>query len=283
MNAQIKHQIANELKELSVKNSQNRLAKKVGVSSATLSQMINGNWELIKDEMWRKVQANIGLDLNWATAQTTNFKNITQLLQTAQSMGIAIGISYEAGVGKTNAYKFYARNYRNVIYVECKNYWSKKSYVKNLMSQSGQSPEGKTEELIEGFIDYVKGLEKPLIIIDQADKLKDPSLDLFMDFYNELDGHCGFLLSGVPALRKRIEKGVQRDKIGYRELYSRIGKKFIPLDPIRLNDVRAICEANGVADEDFIADTFHLCEGDLRRVKRRVEQYQLLKMNTKSA
>lgn len=284
MNAQTKQHIAEELKELvTTITTQNKLAKRVGISPATLSQMINGNWDLIKDDMWRKVEANLGLDLQWQTAETRNMRHINNLLTTAQSMGIALGISYEAGVGKSHAYKAYARKYRNVIYVECKNYWSKRSYIKNLLSQSGLSDSGKTEELIETFFDYMKGLEKPLIIIDQADKLKDPSLDLFMDFYNELDGKCGFLLSGVPALKKRIEKGVQRDKIGYRELYSRIGRKFIPLEPVHISDVRAICIANGIEDEDFIKDAFALCSGDLRRVKREVEKHHLLNQSKKSA
>jgi DNA transposition AAA+ family ATPase len=105
-----------------------------------------------------------------------------------------------------------------------------------LLRSAGLSSEGTVGELIENFIEHVRTLHKPLIIVDQADKLKDPQLDLFMDFYNDLEGHCAFILSGVPALQKRILKGVQRDKIGYRELYSRVGRKFISLPDATLKE-----------------------------------------------
>lgn len=277
MNTQNKQHIAQEVKALAVKTSQNKVAKQAGVSSATISQIINGNWELIAAEMWRKIQVNLRLDAQWQIAETTNLRLITQLLEAAQVRHLAFGISFEAGAGKSAAYRRYARKYNNVIYIECKNYWSKKSYVQNLVTASGLSPEGTTEELIEQFIDQVKSQASPLIIIDQFDKLKDASMDLFMDFYNELESHCGFVLSGVPALEKRIKRGVQRDKIGYRELFSRIGRKFIKLDELKLEDVRAVCNANGLFDEDEIKMIKSSCEGDLRRVRKEVERYNLLK------
>lgn len=275
-----KLKIVEELKALSQKDSQNRVAKKAGISSATISQMINKNWDLIKDEMWRKVQVNLHLDFLWQTANTQNLQSIVQMLGGVQANSMSIAISQSAGIGKSHSYKYYTRQQKNVILVECKNYWTKRTYVKNLMSSSGLEVFGTTEELIERFIDYVKGLEKPLVIIDQADKLKDPSLDLFMDFYNELDGHCGFLLSGVPALEKRILKGVQKDKIGYCELYSRIGRKFIPLKKVSATDVEAICMANGIDDADLIDAIWIQCDGDLRRVKREVEKYYLIHKKT---
>lgn len=76
--------------------------------------------------------------------------------------------------------------------------------------------------MIETFVEYVMGLNKPLIIIDQMDKLKGKAFDLFMDLYNDLYRCCGFLISGVPALKKRIKRGAKIDKIGYREVLSRI-------------------------------------------------------------
>lgn len=275
MNNLQKQTIVDELVKLAKKSSQNILSQKSGVSSATISQMINNKWQMISDEMWRKVQTMLRIDSNWKNAKTTNQVLINELLNAVKTKSISVCISHDAGAGKSHTYKKFEREETNVIYIECKNYWGKKSYVKQLLVAAGINAEGTTEEMIEAFIEGVRKLDKPVVIIDQVDKLKDATLDLFMDFYNDLDGHCGFLLSGVPALKKRVLRGVQRDKIGYRELWSRIGRKFIALDPIKRNDVQAICEANGVDDENFIADVYASCEGDLRRVKRSVEQYYL--------
>lgn len=275
MEKQLKESIAQELKVLSKKSSQNKVAAKAGVSSAIISQIINHKWELIADEMWRKIKTNLNISTGWNIAPTVNLDNILSLLNAAQNRSLSIGIAYNAGAGKSVAYRTFAKMNENVIYIECKNYWSKKSYVSNLLKAAGIKAYGTTEEMIETFLNHVKTLHQPIIIIDQFDKLKDPSMDLFMDFYNELEGQCGFAVSGVPALEKRVLRGAQRDKIGYRELFSRIGRKFIKLDPIKLDDVAAICKANGVSDHESIQYIFHNSEGDLRRVKKDVERIHL--------
>ncbi len=271
-----KQLISTEVKNLAKKSSQGRVAKKAQVSTATISQMINQNWELISDELWTKVRLNLHINWGWQTAEIRNFKLLNQLLKASQSRSMSICVSHSAGAGKSHTYKRYERVSSNVIYIECKNYWTKKSYVKHLLTSSGLDANGTVETLIERFIAHLKTLEKPLVILDQFDKLKDSSMDLFMDFYNDLDGHCGFVLSGVPALEKRIERGCQFDRIGFKELKSRIGRKYIRLDKLSPEDVSMVCKVNGLEDPQIIQDIYNCCEGDLRRVRRSIEQYFLL-------
>lgn len=278
-----KQQIASEVAKMADKLSQKKIAVKAGVSAATINHMINENWDLIKAEMWRKVQVALKIDLGWNHADTANYHNMIQLLTQVKAGCLSISVSMKEGRSKSHTYKRFERITENVIYVECKNYWTKKTYVQSLLRSAGLSSEGTVGELIENFIEHVRTLHKPLIIVDQADKLKDPQLDLFMDFYNDLEGHCAFILSGVPALQKRILKGVQRDKIGYRELYSRVGRKFISLPDATLKDITAVCNANGIDDEDSIVEIYNGSEGDMRRVKREIERYHLLNKSKKAA
>lgn len=275
MNEQIKTQIAQEVARLAERTSQNKTATKAGVSSATISQILNNKWDLIANEMWRKIQTNLNINLGWIIAPTRNLVGITSLLKAAQSRHLAISIAYEAGAGKSVAYRNYVNTSNNVIYIECKNSWSKRSYIIELNRACGMRPSGTSEEMIAQFTNHVAKLQSPLIIIDQFDKLKDSSLDLFMDFYNDLEDHCGFVISGVPALEKRILRGVQHDKVGYRELYSRIGRKFIKLEDLSKQDVTSICNANGITDSETILYIFKNSEGDIRRVRRDVERIHL--------
>ena len=275
MTTEQKQQITKEIKHLCALTSQNKVATKAGVSSATISQMINENWALIKDEMWRKVKVKLRIELDWKTAQTTNLEYIYRHAEKAKEKSISFGISYDAGAGKSQTYKLIASTLPNVIYIECKTFWKSKSYAKALVTACGLDDFGTTEDLVERFIDHLSGLDKPLVIIDQMDKLKDGSMDFFIDFYNDLVGHCGFLLSGVPALEKRIKRGVKADRSGYFELWSRIGRKFLKLKPLTLSDVTAICVENGLTDTERIETIFCNCEGDLRRVKQDVESYFL--------
>lgn len=275
MDTQQKQLISTEVKDLAQKLSQKKVAIKAGVSSATINHIIAGKWDLIKSDIWYRVQSALRIDLNWIHADTTNYTNFIQLLSGAQARSLSIAIAMNEGRSKSHSYKRYERLNDNVVYVECKNYWTKKTFVQALLRAAGMNSEGTVGELIDNFITQIRSLHKPVIIIDQADKLKDPQLDLFMDFYNDLEGHCAFVLSGVPALSKRILRGVQRDKIGYREMYSRLGRTFIKLPDVTVQDVGNICLANGVTDGDTVIEIFNTCEGDLRRVRRLIEREKL--------
>src|SRR5574343_108252 len=283
METQQKQQIANEVRQMADKLSQQKIAVKAGVSAATINHVINLNWTLIKDEMWRKIQVALKIDLEWNHADTSNYLNMVQLLRITQHGGMSIAISMKEGRSKSHTYKRYERTNENVILVECKNYWTKKPYVQSLLRSAGLSSEGTVGELIENFIEHVRTLKRPVIIIDQADKLKDPQLDLFMDFYNDLEGHCAFVLSGVLALKKRILRGVQRDKVGYRELYSRVGRKFIELPNFSLQDAALVCRANGIVDEDLIVEIYNASEQDMRGLKRGIEKHLGLAKSKKAA
>ncbi|BFO64089.1 AAA family ATPase [Chryseobacterium sp. KCF3-3] len=263
-------------KDVTFKYSQVGLSNKLGISNAYVSNMIAGKWDNISDAMWRKVQNILNIDFDWNIAETTNYVNVTELLAKVQQKNLTVGISYDAGVGKSQAYIDYDRLNHNVIYVECKIYWKTKSYVKNLLNAAGLEAEGTTEQMIDTFISHVMGLENPIIIIDQMDKLKEGAFDLFMDMYNDLFRCCGFVVSGVPALKKRILRGAKNDKIGYREAYSRLHKTFIELSPIDQEDVEVICKANGITDEEEISLIFNQCDGDLRIVRKDVTKYFIL-------
>lgn len=270
--------ISSEVARMADQSSQKRIANKAKVSAATINHIINNNWSLIADEMWRKVQINLKLDKNWnITPKLSNFKTIIDLLEAAQKRSMSIGVAFSAGAGKTEAYEAYERSFPNVIHVNCKNTWSTKSYVKALLQAAGLDKSGTVEEMIETFTDHLISLESPLVIIDQADKLKEKGFDLFMDLYNDLDEHCGFMVSGVPALAKRVEKGVLNRKTGYAEFWSRIGRKWIALDELSKQDVIEVCAVNGLTDELEVSSIFNQCMGDLRVVKRMVQKHFLVK------
>lgn len=256
--------------------SQEKTAIKLGVSGSYINSIVNKkDLDKLSDEMWRKIKVKLKVDFNWKTAQTTNLKNIYKHAEKAKEKSISFAISHDAGAGKSQAYKLIASTLPNVIHIECKTFWKSKTYAKALVTACGLKDNGTAEELVERFIDHLSTLDKPLIIIDQMDKLKDGSMDFFIDFYNDLVGHCGFLLSGVPALKKRINRGVTADRTGYCELWSRIGRKYLTLKPLSLLDVKAICIENGLNDPQRIEIIFNNAEGDLRRVKQDVENYFL--------
>ena len=80
----------------------------------------------------------------------------------------------------------------------------------------------------------------------------------------------GIVLCATQYLKKRIERGANNNRKGYKEIYSRIGRKFIPMPVVNRGDIKAVCMANGLEDRREIERIIEDSDNDLRRVKRLV-------------
>lgn len=255
------------------KGSQNGAARSLrGVSATTVSQVLNGKWELIADEMWRTIGRQIGYDTRqWATVETEGYRRMTDVLRDAQRQSLVMAVVGDAGSGKSQAIKSYAGSHHDVITLSCSEYWNRKEFLSEMLQDLGVEPGGTTvAEMMREALRQLKKRESVLIIMDEADKLSDQVLHFFITLYNKLEDTTGIVMCATPYLKKRIERGAINNKKGYKEIYSRIGRKFIPMPVVNRRDVIAVCEANGVTDREEIERIYEDSEGDLRRVKRLV-------------
>ena len=143
----------------------------------------------------------------------------------------------------------------------------------------GMSVRGAFQEILRNLV--VK--DRPLLIFDEADKLADSVMYYFISIYNALEERCGIVFLSTDAIKVRIRKGVLRDKKGYDELESRIGRRFVGLTPVSSAEIEQICYANGLNDSKAIAKVKKEAleyGNDLRRVKRSVHK-ELEKMEVK--
>lgn len=269
-----KQQIKAKLAEYcEIKGGQNKAANAMlGVSSATISQVLNDNWELISEEMWRTIASQIGYDPRaWVVVETRGYKRMYGLLQDAQDNAVVFAVTGDAGCGKSEAIKSYAANNRNVYNLSCSEYWNRKHFMVELLQCMGIDSTGSTvPEMMSDIILALKKKESPLVVLDEADKLSDQVLYFFISLYNKLEDHVGIILCATDYLEKRIKKGVRTNRKGYKEIYSRVGRKFVPIQVVNSEDVAAVCIANGVGDPETINEIIEDCENDLRRVKRKV-------------
>ena len=250
-----KQQIANALQKYAERyESQNKAAVAIGVSSATVSQIINGNWELIKDEMWRTVASAINFKSEkWEAVPTTDFQIMTQIL---------------------------ADNNKQVYMLCCNEFWNRKTFLQELCSAIGINSNGMTTpDMVYNIVSRLKKQSSPLIILDEADKLTDQLLYFFITMYNQLEDECGIVLTATDYLEKRLLKGIRLQKKGYNEIWSRIGRKCIQLRGVSASDVAKICEANGVTVAKEIDAVIDDCDSDLRRVRRKIHAINKKKQN----
>lgn len=255
------------------KESQNAAAKSLrGVSAATVSQILNGKWELIADDMWRTVANQIGYDARkWTVIETAGYGRMTDVLRDAQEHSLVMAVVGDAGCGKSQAIKAYTEQNRGVMTLSCSEYWNRKEFLSELLQSMGVEAGGNTvADMVRESLRHLKRREGVLIVLDEADKLSDQVLHFFITLYNKLEDTVGIVLCATPYLKKRIERGAMNNRKGYKEIYSRIGRKFIPMPVVNGDDIRAVCRANGLEDAGVIEKIVDDSDCDLRRVKRLV-------------
>ena len=271
-----KKQISEQLRAYcEQKGSQNKAAASLnGVSSATVSKILSGQWGTIADDMWRSIAGQIGAGKTaegWQLVPTRAYKTMTFTLESAQRDALVMGVIGEAGSGKTEAIKNYTAGGRNVYHLVCSEYWNRRTFMAKVLQTMGVTYSGSTvADMMDTIVDTLKRKESPLIVLDEADKLSDQVLYFFISLYNQLEGHCGIIMTATRYLKARIEKGLRLNRKGYAEIYSRIGRKFVELPLLNSEDMAAVCVANGITDAKAINSIVDEADGDLRRVKRSV-------------
>lgn len=262
------------------------------VSEAVVISMLNNketSWDMISDKMWRNVAAQVGsvTELD-SIVETENFRIINRYFNWAKKSGSSFAMVGNPGWGKSFTSKWYAAINRkeNVYYLECNENWSKKMFLKKLLLQMGVDAYLKSAgEMMEMLISQIRKQHKPLIIMDEVDKLSDGVLKFFITLYNDLNKHCGFVWLSTDAMEKRMLRGIERKSIGFPELFSRIGATFIKLREPKVDEVTEIINMHGISDKAMIAETYNQVKelrGDLRRAERCILKY-LEKQSSKKA
>jgi len=286
MEQKLKEQIAERLRAYVAKYpSQNKAVGSLkGTSAGTVSSILNGKWELISDEMWRKVGeqvAGAGQEDGWQIVETGAYQEITYAMQDAKMYRNVTWIVGEAGCGKTTTARLFADDHRETFYLQCSEDMHKGEFVREIARLVGIRGEGMTvRELWTAILNDLIQMDAPLMIFDEADKLTESVFHYFISLYNKLEDKCGVVFMSTDYIRKRIENGLRWKKPGYKEFYSRIGRKYFELDDTTVNDVYAICTANGLHDRkdiDEVIKDAEACDFDLRRVKKSIHRVKRMK------
>lgn len=248
------------------------------ISTGTVSNIVNGVYEKISDDMFRNVASQLG-SMNpsgWQIVETGTYQEITEVLSDAQRWRNVTWIVGEAGCGKSTTARVYLQEHKEVFYILCSEDMKKGDFVREIARMVGIRTEGCNIREVWGLIlDDIIQMDAPLLVFDEADKLTEPVFHYFISLYNKLEEKCGVVFLSTDYITKRVGNGLKYKKPGYKEFYSRIGRKFYELEPTEASDVYAICTANGVTEKkdiDAVIKESSVCEFDLRRVKKSIHK-----------
>lgn len=234
------------------------VARKSGVNQGALSAIIHGKYQADSDAMLQRIAQRLGYrEPNWQIVPTiANYTKIAAVAADARHEAMWFAISNKAGSGKTKTLEdiYNTDTTGGVTFIQCEEWHGRQFLIKLIQKTLGyKALEGKYKNIAQ-LMDMVVGYfaaqtaETPLLLIDEADKLRPAALRTLIPLYNRTEERLGVLLSGTENLKKEMRLGVRHHKKGYDELESRIGRTYIDLPGARKEEVAAICAANGITD-----------------------------------
>lgn len=230
--------------------SMNEISAMIGVSTATISNVTNKKWELVSDEMLRKIWHSVKpIFDNWNIVSTANLQVVQAMCRDAASEKKFLGLIGYTGAGKTTAIKLFQKENRNVYHISCKKSMTSKKFLQAIVKQLGIHFSGTKAELIEKISDVLMTKENPLLIIDEAGLLRPTMLEYVREIRDNTDNNTGVVLAGPEYFCENVQKWVKRGVVGMPELYSRIMSWEVLQRPNK-RELRAICENNGIVDKE---------------------------------
>lgn len=237
--------------------SQSKVADKIGVSVASLSLWLNGKYGADTSKMDAKIAAALGYQEDgWQVVTSiANYRKIEFVVRSCKQESMWMAISNKAGSGKTQTLEhLFNRDLSgSVIFIQAEE-WNARQFLLELAERTCGVPKRAYTDiptLLKLITEYLNRLaaDQPLLIIDEADKLRPAALRKLIPIYNRTEHRLGCVLAGTENLHKEIARGVRNNLKGYDEIDSRLGRTFIDLPGATEQEVRDICLANRLDNE----------------------------------
>ena len=260
--------------------SQSKVAEKIGVSITSLSLWLNGKYGADTGKMDAKIAAALGYQEDgWQVVTSiTNYRKIEFVVNSCKQESMWMAISNKAGSGKTQTLEhLFNRDLTgSIIFIQAEE-WNARQFLVELAERTCGVPKRSYTDiptLLKLITEYLNRLaaDKPLLIIDEADKLHPAALRKLIPIYNRTEHRLGCVLAGTENLHKEIARGVRNNLKGYDEIDSRLGRSFIDLPGATEQEVRDICLANRL-DETAASRVWNEVEKvkKITRVKSKVK------------
>lgn len=239
--------------------SYSAVARKCGINVGALSTILRGKYGANETAMLQKIAKALDYrESSWQLVRSiANYRTVETVFADAKAESMWFAVSSKAGSGKTGALEdlFNKDITGTVIFIQAEE-WSGRQFLLKLIEKtmgepaltSGYKTIAQLTDLVVNYFNEMS-LDKPVLLIDEADKLRPGALRALIPIYNRTEYRLGVILSGTENLEKEIKAGVRLHKKGFDELESRFGRTYIQLKGATEKEVYDICAANGLTDQ----------------------------------
>lgn len=205
-------------------------AKQWEMSGSVYSRLKKGEVTgLLKDSQWLNMGRQLGVNQHqrrWNTAKTEVFQIIEEDVLFCKKNSKSRIFVDDCGIGKTYTAKYLSRTLKNCFYVDASQGKTKRTFIKLVARAIGIDVNDKYDNIKANVKYYLSTLPEPIVIIDEAGDLEyNAFLDL-KELWNGTENACAWYLIGADGLRRKIERGINSKKVGYREMFSRLSERF---------------------------------------------------------
>lgn len=225
------------------------VAKKSGVNGSYISNMRQGNYAVaagngntveLADKYFESLATLIGYKLTktyWEPVPTAQLKRTIATLEDARQFGYTNVIIGDTGCGKTYVANMFAQGYPMDAFLVTV---SSQDNIGDLLEKvceklhiTLEKTKSRTLRAIARKMqDMKRDGQKPILIFDEAEYMRQPALCNIKEMYDNLNGIASIVLLGTPQLIRHLDKLRKKDKDGIPQLYRRIKFGIRPLPAI---------------------------------------------------
>jgi hypothetical protein len=168
---------------------------------------------------------------NWKIARTKVFEIICNDITFCKENGKAMIFVDEPEIGKTVAARYMVESTANTFYIDCSQCRSRTNFLRELCALLNLNYSGTEHSMKMAVKKKLVTLDNPIVILDEAGDLDNDMFVELKEYWNATEGRCGWYMMGADGLRARIQRGIQYQRVGYRELFSRFNGRFMTSVP----------------------------------------------------
>ena len=138
---------------------------------------------------------------------------------------------------------------------------------------------GRYGDVYEDLVAYLRTIDTPLIVLDEAGDLQYEAFLELKALWNATERCCAWYMMGADGLKEKINRAIEGKKVGYTEMLSRYGDTYSKVTPDDakerekfLRAQAAIVAKMNAPEGSDIARIANLTGGGLRRVYTEIEK-----------
>ncbi len=266
--------------------SDNKHAVSLGISASVYNAIKKGTWERqVSDANWCGIARRLGVTLReemaWTAAETPTWVFVTAQLAMCQTSGLSAILCDIPNIGKSFTARAYVKGHKNAIYIDCSQVKTKRKLVRKIAKEFGVTSIGNYYDVYEDLVAYMKTLDTPLVVLDEAGDLQYEAFLELKALWNATERCCGWYMMGADGLRAKIDRNVECMKVGYAEMLSRFGDTFSRVTPEDAKERAKFLKAQAsivakvnAPEGTNIMQIVNASEGGLRRVYTEIEKWK---------